>query len=160
MPKCVVDASPLIALGLVGRIDLLESMFDAMVVPLGVAEEINAGGNNDPARLWLSGPGSRYVAQSIGVHPAVAGWDLGKGESEVLSWGYSLKDHTVILDDSAARKCAKSLGIQCRGTLGLLIMAKRQGLLDAVSPILNAMETSGIWMHSALIDAVKKSVGE
>ncbi|HNR29882.1 MAG TPA: DUF3368 domain-containing protein [Candidatus Hydrogenedentes bacterium] len=160
MPDCIVNASPLIALGLVGRIGLLERLFDSVVVPQGVVEEISAGDKDDAARCWLEGEGRRWTVRSISVHPVIAGWDLGKGESEVLSWGYTLKGHVLILDDGAARKCARSLGMACRGTLGLLVSAKQQGLLDAVTPILHALESAGIWMRPELIATVKRLAGE
>lgn len=51
MPECIVNASPLITLGLVGQIDVLEKLFDAMAVPQGVAEEIGEGAGDDPARM-------------------------------------------------------------------------------------------------------------
>ena len=160
MSECVVNASPLITLGFVGRIDVLEKLFRGMVIPQGVAEEIGEGAEDDPARRWLEGDGRRWVVTNTVVHPVIAGWDLGRGESEVLSWGYAQKDDVVILDDGAARKCAQVLGIPCRGTVGVLVLAKRQGLLDAVTPILTTIETLGFRMRPELIEAAKRLADE
>ncbi|MDZ7954701.1 hypothetical protein [Nostoc sp. DedQUE09] len=57
----------------------------------------------------------------------VAAWDLGKGESQVLSLALKNSDCAAIVDDRAARRCGQALGITTIRTGGLLILAKRRG---------------------------------
>ena len=66
--------------------------------------------------------------------------DLGAGESEVLMLGLELPDSVLILDDGLARRVAESLGLRFTGTLGLLLDAKRAGLISAVSPLLDRLQ--------------------
>lgn len=68
MPDCVVNASPLITLGRVGRIGLLERLFGGVVVPQGVADEVSEGPVGDVARGWVESEGRRWVVPHIGVH--------------------------------------------------------------------------------------------
>jgi predicted nucleic acid-binding protein len=112
MPRqWVVNASPLIILGKIGRLSFLTQLAESLVVPAGVAYELAAGPENDPARQWIAGPGKDHVRDVGNVDPFVAGWDLGRGESHVLTWALRHPGSEVLLDDFAARKCAAALSI-------------------------------------------------
>jgi hypothetical protein len=78
--RWVVNASPLIVLGKIDRIDLICSLADEFVVPMGVAEEIADGPADDPARLWIEGEGAGRVVIVESVAPIIAAWDLGPGK--------------------------------------------------------------------------------
>jgi predicted nucleic acid-binding protein len=119
----VVDASPLIVLGKIGQLPLLLRLTTSLVVPAGVAHELAAGPEADPARQWLAGPGRDWVHDIEEIDPLIATWDLGRGESHVLTWALRHPGCEAILDDLAARKCAAALSIPVRGTLGVLLLA-------------------------------------
>jgi predicted nucleic acid-binding protein len=70
--------------------------------------------------------------------PLSAIWVL--GETEVLALALESSGAVVIVDDALARRVAETLGIKLRGTLGILIDAKRAGLIAAVAPILDELE--------------------
>jgi len=112
MPKkWVVNASPLIILGKIGLLELLPSLAEELVIPEGVKAEIEAGPFDDPAHRWLIDSGKRFVRNVGPIEPTVLYWDLGRGETEVLSWAHHNPEFEAILDDQAARRCALSLGI-------------------------------------------------
>jgi len=83
--KWVVNASPLICLGKIGRLDWLTATSLEVVIPSAVAREIEAGPSEDAARLWLESAGKAFVRDAAVVDEMIAGWDLGRGESEVLA---------------------------------------------------------------------------
>ena len=66
----------------------------------------------------------------------------------------------VILDERAGRTCAKALGLQLRGTLGLLVLAKEEGALSEVRPHLDALLRVGYRLGSELVTAVLEEAGE
>ena len=68
--------------------------------------------------------------------------NLGPGETEVLMLALELDDAVVVLDDAFARRVAESLGLRFKGTLGLLLDAKREGLIPAIIPLLNNSRNS------------------
>ena len=70
------------------------------------------------------------------------------------------EDCTVLLDDLRARKVAQRLDIKQIGTVGLLLRAKKRGLLDSIKPHLNALMESGIYIRKELVEAVLKEAGE
>lgn len=77
--KWVVNASPLITLGRVSGINLLERMCSNLIVPEGVAQELDGGSADDPARNWIHGGGASFVRRLEEIPPLVLSWDLGKG---------------------------------------------------------------------------------
>ena len=152
--RWVVNASPLIVLGKIGRIELICSLADEFFVPIGVAEELGDGPADDPARSWIEGEGAARVVVPENVAPIVAAWDLGKGESQVLSWALAKGHARAVLDDRAARKCAECLAVPVIGTLGVLLLAKRKALVAAVKPLLDDIVKVGFRITPEVMRAV------
>ena len=90
----------------------------------------------------------------------VTDWNLGAGESSVLHLASALLGYRVMLDDAAARDCAKTLGIGFIGTGGFLVLAKKHGLLPSVSQALEDVINAGLWISDNVIDLLKKQAGE
>jgi len=122
--KWVVNASPLIVLGRINHLFLLQHLAEEIVVPTGVAKEIARGPEDDPARQWLQAQGRNLVREMQAVPPVIIAWNLGLGESEVLSWAYQNPGYEVVLDDRAARNCALALNLPVRGTISLILLLK------------------------------------
>jgi predicted nucleic acid-binding protein len=115
----VVNASPIISLANIGYANLLPDMCDQLVIPRAVEHEILAGTDDDLAKHWMSSTGHQWVKDTGTVVPLVAAWDLGAGESAVLSWSYLHSGYQSVVDDLAARKFAKAFGIALCGTIGV-----------------------------------------
>jgi len=156
----VVDASPLVTLGKVSQMALLERMSSDLVIPEGVALEVDQGSADDPASVWIHGEGASWVRRVAEIHPIVLSWDLGKGETEVISWAFQDPAYEAILDDRAARKCASALGIPVRGTIGIILLAKRAGVLPLAKPLLSQLTESGFRIAPELLRAAYKLAGE
>ena len=158
MLKLVLDASPLIVLGKVGLIHLLSSLAEEVVIPEGVSQEILAGSLGDPAREWLKAQGKAFVREVGPLEPEVLKWDLGLGETEVLSFAYRSRDFIAVIDDRAARRCAKTLGIKVKGTLALLVLAHKKGLLEDVLPVIHEPQEVGFRVSGDLVETIKRLV--
>ena len=156
----VLDASPFITLAKVGHLDLLVELAPDIGIPLAVLREIMAGPEDDPGQRALkSGWGKRVVTSHI--RPEVLGWSLGAGESEVLSVALEKSGWTAVIDDAAARACARSLGVPVIGTLGVVLRAKRQGLVASAARIIRELRDAGLYIDDQFIRAVlKQIVGE
>lgn len=155
----VVNASPLIVLGKIGRLDLLEMLGASIAVPHSVIAEITAGADEDPTTdSTLAWAKARDVAD-VPLSPSVAHWDLGAGESQVLS--RSLADNCVaVLDDGEARACAQSLGIPLIGTLGIILRSRNRGLIPAARPLVERVLAVGSRLSLGLVEAALRQVGE
>jgi predicted nucleic acid-binding protein len=152
----VVNASPLIVLDRLGQLDLLARLGHALVVPGGVLVEISRG----PRPIAPSRLGAFRTATVEVIDPVVAGWDLGRGESEVLTCAASEHADVVVLDDRSARRCAAALGLATHGTLHVLLEAKKAGLLPSVAPIIDRARAEGLFLSDALVAKVLLLAGE
>lgn len=150
-PPVVSNSSAIIALDRIGQLDLLSELFAQLIVPPAVVREVA------PIQLpdWVT---EQRLAQPVGPHVLRAA--LGDGESEAISLAVELQARWIILDDRAARRLAQSLGLPVIGTLGLLLAAKRRGLLAAVRPSLDALVRYGFHVASELYGRVLYDAGE
>ena len=127
----VCNASPLILLKHIGRLRLLTDLSDILVVPKGVVNEIlKYKEEAQTLETFLTSPKVTRLQSDIAIEPAIAGWDLGQGESAVLSWALTHPEYEAILDDLSARKCARSLGIPLRGTVGSSFLRRKEAIFQ------------------------------
>lgn len=106
--RVIINASPLIVMFNSNQDDLLPQLFTDIIVPEAVVREITQAKNDRasqrvPQTTWLK-------QKSVNVNPTVAAWDLGKGETSVISYAIAHPGYYAMIDDRAARRCAKSVG--------------------------------------------------
>ena len=139
----VLNASPLITLFRSGQADLLPLLFKQIVVPEAVWQEVMMGEREDTAARELS-KRSWPIRENVVSSPRVAAWQLGAGESAVLSHALANPPLRAVIDDMDARRCAQTLNIPMLGTGGLLVLAKRRGLLTSVGDGIEKLRQSGL----------------
>jgi predicted nucleic acid-binding protein len=158
----VFNASPLIVLAKAGLWDICVTLGDVVVIPQAVSDEVIRIDNPiDPARIWLESP-SLPVSHpaSPPISPFLAAWDLGAGETAVIALAETTPDAVAVLDDLAARRCAQALGIEVIGTLGLVLLAKKRGLIPNVSEPLAAIVAAGLFIAPHHLTAIRHQAGE
>ena len=156
----VVNASPLIFLAGVGLTELIQVAGTPVLIPKTVLEEIERFGPADPTSSALKKMDWLVVADSGPPPPLIERWDLGAGETSVLTLAYAHPGTTAVLDDLAARRCANSLGIPVRGTLGLVLIAKQRQILPKARPVLEQMRFAGMYLSDSVMNRALKTVGE
>jgi predicted nucleic acid-binding protein len=85
---------------------------------------------------------------------------LDKGEAEVIVLSKELGAGLIIIDELTARKVAIMMGLPVIGAAGLLMHAKRTGLIKEVKPLLDDMILKGIRYKESFYREVLKSIGE
>ena len=158
--RWIVNSSPIIVLARLGHADLLLRLSPELVIPAAVAEEVAKGPADDPGRLWATGPGRAAVRADATIPPSIAAWDLGAGETAVLAAAWRQTDCTVVVDDHAARQCAKAFGMSTLGTVGVILRAKRDGLIPMAGPLIRALPRSGCHIARALVNEAIHLAGE
>jgi predicted nucleic acid-binding protein len=156
----VVNASPLICLFKSGFQDLLPALFREISVPESVINEVTGSGKNDFPAQHLAKQTWLKTETKIPLDLRVVAWDLGRGESDVISYALLNPSHRAVLDDREARRCAEALGCKCIGTAGILVLARRNGLLPSLRDAFARLGKSGIWLSPALIDDLCRLEGE
>ncbi len=157
--KVIINASPLILLFNSDLSFILPEMFKEILIPEAVWKEIMILPTSDKATQMLS---EIAWIKRVSVTPVeeIVRWDLGSGETEVLSFAFNHSDYIPMLDDNAAKKCAISLGIHTIGTGSVLILAKEKRIIDSVEKSLLKLRYSGMWISDAVIKLLKEKAGE
>jgi hypothetical protein len=156
----VSNASPIISLAIVGRLDLLPQVYQHIVIPQAVADELAQQPGRpgaDPAHVaWLTvqvvQDRSRVATLQQQLHP---------GEAEAIALALELPADILLMDERRGRHIASTLGIDVTGVLGTLIAAKRQGILPQVRPVLDDLiQRAGFRVAPHLYQRVVQLVGE
>jgi predicted nucleic acid-binding protein len=105
--RVVVNASPLITLFRSHQADLLPRLFSEILVPEAVWQEVVESDHEDVASVSLK---TAHWARKITVQisPWIVGWNLGAGESAVLTAVLNRPDCRAMVDDRPARRCART----------------------------------------------------
>jgi predicted nucleic acid-binding protein len=158
----VINTSPAIHLHAVlpGGLSSLAELIGEVIVPWEVGQELAAGYAKDTTWLEVQSlPGIHHRSQRIGVHPLLAA-QIDMGEAAVIQTALDEAHDAVILDDLKARRIAQSLGLQVTGTLGILLQAKKTGLLLSVRAAIAALEKRGMWIAPSLGSKAIQLAGE
>jgi uncharacterized protein len=158
----VTNTSPVIALAGVGRLDLLGSMFERVIVPFDVWSELTDMPDATEPALVFDLPNVRFLPTPLATigrpQPEIpASLHAGERAAMLLAWAHRA---LVLLDDGEARRAAKQLGLSVRGTLGILVEAKRLGAVAAVRPLIERMVVNGCRFAPELVEEVLRTVGE
>jgi predicted nucleic acid-binding protein len=156
----VVNASPLIYLARGGCFDLLQVASDQVVVPTSVDQELRRRGRHDPAVQAMDQAAWLVTVADPPIPQIVQAWHLGAGESAVLAWAQSHPGAEAVIDDLAARKCAAAIGVPVRGTLGIVLAAKRRNLIPLARPLVERLLQSGMYLSDSLMNGALALVGE
>jgi predicted nucleic acid-binding protein len=100
-PNWVFDASPLIVLGKADLLSSVSPLAENWIIPESVVKEVSRKGDIDLLLSKLS-EDSRVERQTVAIEPLVANWNLGNGESEVITLAVKNSEYGVILDDLPA----------------------------------------------------------
>jgi predicted nucleic acid-binding protein len=158
--KRIVNASPLILLSKIGRIDLLDAENVEVIVPMPVLQEVSHLGPADPAVRAIHDAGWSVVMPSSPIPESLSQWSLDPGEETVLTVALQDPGCEVVIDDRAGRRCAEAHGIPLLGTVGLVILAKRIGRIVEARPIIEDLRRVGLYVKDSVIANALKQAGE
>lgn len=155
-----VNASPVIALARVGQVELLTRLPKRTVMPRPVMEELLRAPEEDSARRAAQS-GLFKIIETPPPPSEILAWDLGPGETAVLSYVFAHRKWIAVLDDGAARRCARSLSLSVTGTLAIILLAKQCGLIDSAAKVLYDLRDADFRLDDTLIrEALARTVGE
>jgi predicted nucleic acid-binding protein len=148
----VADAGPLIGLAIAGRVEILGALFENVLIPQAVLEEL---------QIEASRPGSSALSKAkeegwLSVEDVPENTDmtqltelLDRGEAEAIVLAQS-KDARLLIDERKGRAVARSRGVRVIGTGGVLLLAKREHVIDQIAPILDELASHGYRLSDGL----------
>ena len=153
----VPDAGPLIYLAGADKLDLLIRLYDRVVVPLVVYEEIVVAGAGLMGSAAVSG--AVWIEVEDTPPDDTLTQTLDRGEAAAIPLAERLSA-TLLCDDAAARTEARRRGIPVVGTLGVLRLAKDRGFLDRIRPVIETMRSAGMYVSEELVQEVLVAAAE
>ncbi len=142
----VGDSSALISLCIVDCLDYLIERFGSLYVPVSVYDELTKLPRNqsEVLKIFLK---ERVVAVKDKRLKTL--W-LGAGESEAIDLYFELKADLLLVDDQRAKSFAIMNNIHTIGSLGVLLLAKEDGKIESIKPLLDRLTASGIYLSTNL----------
>ncbi|HLG16015.1 MAG TPA: DUF3368 domain-containing protein [Blastocatellia bacterium] len=126
----VADASPLCYLVLIGRVELLPTLFGDVLIPQSVRDELADEDAPEAVRTWIAAPPGWLEIRSVEGDTDASLQRLHTGERDAIRLAESVKADLIILDDKAARRVATERGLNVTGLLGVLGESATRGLVD------------------------------
>ncbi len=156
--KVVSNTTPIISLAIINQIDLLPRLFGEISIPKEVYRELKA--RETPGHQEVDAP--YFDVREIQGKPYVGFLlhDLDQGEAEAIVLAKELQADTLIIDERTGYKIAKGQGLHVIGTLTVLLMAKENGLISSVKPLLDEMIQNGRWYSDFVYRDFLKKIGE
>jgi predicted nucleic acid-binding protein len=155
----VVNASPLILFSRIGRLDLIERLAPAILIPNAVLEEVRAGQLKDRTAAIALEWAEHYRVADLSLAASIEHWDLGLGESQVIAHCVGAS-RWAVLDDRAARRCAVAHNVPVIGTLGVVLRSKRNRLTERVRPLVKELIAAGMFLDDEFVERILASIGE
>lgn len=158
----VSNTSPLTNLAAIGHLELLPSLFGRIEIADAVWNELQAGGQSWPGRdelaeaPWVARhrPDNRSLIRALQR-------DLDAGESESIALALELGGALILLDEKEGRRMAQHQGLKPMGVVGVLLLAKRRGLLPLIRPCLDVLRNeAGFWLGQSVYDLALEKARE
>lgn len=145
----VTNSSCLIGLERIERLDILPQVFSSITIPTAVSTEVGFEAD------WLT---VRPVQNLALV--ATLKTQVDEGEAEAIALAMELGNIFVILDDRKARQLAFQLNLKVIGIVGMLLRAKRFGIILEIKPLLTALNQANFRISEPLIQNALRIAGE
>ncbi len=155
----VSDTSAISNLAIAGHLDLLRKLYGSVIIPAAVYQELL--NNQNPDILAIQNLGWIQTCSVTDLaFLAELKLNLDQGEAEAIALAVELQADRLIIDERRGRNPALKIGIRVIGLLGILLAAKKQGLISEVKPVLDALVAQGFWVRDALYAEVLLLAGE
>lgn len=154
----VADSSALIALSICDGLHLLDSLFGEVLVPEAVFREVTQSDKPEARKLeqYLQGKTRKVDMHAYVYLDAFAD----AGETEAMLLYKQLSANKLLIDDRRGRKVAKINNIHTIGSLGVLLSAKKEGLIPEITSFVYLLADSRIYISPSLIQTVLSLAGE
>ena len=153
----VADTGPLIVLFKTDLLFLLREIYHEVLIPEAVANELTE--KEEGIVLLKSNPWIKVKKVEEKKILSILKSILGSGEAEAIALAMEM-NLPLLIDERKGRMLAKEAGIKIRGTLGVLVEAKKKGLIKSVNVCIKKLINTGYYLDPELINIVLKRCGE
>ncbi|MFB2983712.1 DUF3368 domain-containing protein [Microseira sp. BLCC-F43] len=161
----VSDTSPITNLAAIGQLDLLRELYGNLVIPTAVYNEMAGVNKLVPGAIevqtlaWIQTQAVTNYQQVTQIQASQNNIDL--GEAEAIALALELQANLLLMDERRGRAVATNYGINVTGILGVILQAKRNGLIIAVKPVIDRLINQvDFRVSSQLYPAILQAAGE
>ena len=147
--RAVTNSTCLIGLERIERLDILPQVFNTVFAPPAVAKEVRKSLD------WLKVQAVANPSVVIALRT-----QMDEGEAEAIALALELENVLLILDDKKARRVAQQMRMKVIGTVGMLLKAKRQGVIAEVKPLLLKLTEADFRISQGIIQEALRLSGE
>lgn len=149
----ILNNTPLVALWTLDHLTLLRDLYQSVLIPPAVEAEFLAVDHTSRQRALQE---ASWIKVTPLTNPRYALTYLGldQGEAEVLALAVEREARLVVMDERKGRRYARHLRLPLTGTLGILLLAKEKRVLTAVGPLIERLQTSGLYLAPDLVERV------
>lgn len=161
MRRVIVNSTPLIVLCNIDRLYILKEVYGEIIIPQAVLDEIMVKKDSACSQILSERDWIKVECISSEADKRMYQAKLHAGEVETMILAQEEpKADLVIIDDNSAKKTAMYLGLKVTGTLGVLLKAKKQGIISEVKPIIEDMISDGFYIKEDIRKLILKQAGE
>ena len=146
----VSDSSCLIALDNIGMLNILNELFEEVLITPEVNEEF---GNPLPAWIILTQVQNKLKQAEIESK-------LDKGEASSIALALEIPNSTLIIDELKGRNIAKHLTLEIIGTVGIILLAGKKGILTDVISVVLKLVNNGFRLSNKIVDRIIEIYGK
>lgn len=161
MKKVISNASPLIALSNISRLELLKEIFQRIIIPKAVYNEVVKEGKNRAGAVEVEKSIGKWIeikeVKNLNEVRALRAV-LDYGESEVIVLGQEINADLLILDNKEPRMFAKHLEFKVVGTIGILMLAYKKGILDNPIKEIMKLKEKGFYISDKLLKEILREL--
>lgn len=159
--KVISNSSPLIGLSSIRKLDILKVVWGSVIIPEAVFHEVVILGENKTGSKEVKAACQDWLEViSIQSRQEVEALQtiLDLGESEVITLGQELGADLLLINNREPRRVARSLNFDVLGTLGIIKLAWKKGIIDDPLNLINELRTKGFWVHTKLVERIRDEV--
>jgi predicted nucleic acid-binding protein len=146
----ISDTSCLILLYKIDELDLLKDLSGKVFITKTIKKEF---GKSLPDWINIKSPSDNHYQHILEM-------DLDPGEASAIALSLEIDNAILIIDDLKGRKVADKLRLKYSGTFGLILRAKKQGIVASIRPILDKIRETNFRFSESLFETILKEAEE
>lgn len=150
----VSDTSPITSLLSIGEAEILQDIYETVIIPGAVAAELRSYHGDVPSFIDIADVKDMSAVEKLSVQ-------LDRGEAESIILAKEVHADYLLIDESLGRSVARSEGVPVVGLVGVLLIAKKRGLVASVGDVLNSLEQeAGFYLSDDVKSMAIEEAGE
>jgi predicted nucleic acid-binding protein len=146
----IADASCFILLDKIESLPLLRSLFKIIFTSSEVAEEF---GKPLPEWVQIKTVRDKNFQSALFLQ-------VDAGEASAIALAAENQPSLLIIDDLKGRRLAQKLNLNITGTLGLILTAKKEGILPQIKPLFDRIQSTNFRISPTLLERILEQAGE